>query len=345
MMKRLQVFGSTPSPYTQKMLSLLRYKQIPYDVHWGDVKGRLEALGIEPPRPVLLPVILLEGEEKKLVATTDSTPIIRRLEKDFQERQVIPEDKALGFINYILEDFADEYLTKFMFHYRWHYEADADNAGTILPLIEFSQTLSEEELAQFKNFITQRQIERLWVVGSSETTAELIERGFKNFMTLLNDHLAHSNFLLGNKPSSADFGFYGQLFQLIKFDPTPRAICHEIAPRVVAWVEIMDDLSGLDGDNLHWSSWEDAAKNLQNILKLIGTLYVPLLLENAKAVADKSEKWEVAVEGALWKQKTFRYQAKCLQWIRDEFNALNDNDKQRVMSALSETGCEDVLLD
>ena len=104
MMKRLQVFGSTPSPYTQKMLSLLRYKQIPYDVHWGDAKGRLEALGIEPPRPVLLPVVLLEAQEKKLVATTDSTPIIRRLEKDFPERQVIPEDKALGFINYILDD-------------------------------------------------------------------------------------------------------------------------------------------------------------------------------------------------------------------------------------------------
>ena len=232
-----------------------------------------------------------------------------------------------------------------MFHYRWHYEEDADKAGTILPLIEFSQTLSEEELAQFKNFITQRQSERLWVVGSSEATAELIERGFREFMKLLNDHLAHSSFLLGNKPSSADFGFYGQIVQLIKFDPTPRAICHEIAPRVVAWVEIMDDLSGLDAENLQWSSLEDASKNLQNILKLIGTLYVPLLLENAKAVADESEEWEVAVEGSLWKQKTFRYQAKCLQWIRDEFNALNDNDKQRVMSALSETGCEDVLSD
>jgi len=345
MMKRLQVFGSTPSPYTQKMLSLLRYKQIPYDVHWGDTKGRLEALGIEPPKPVLLPVVLLEDEDKKLVATTDSTPIIRKLEKDFPERKVIPEDKALGFINYVLEDFADEYLTKFMFHYRWHYEADADKAGTILPLIEFSQTLSEEELAQFKNFITQRQSERLWVVGSSEATAELIERSFKEFMTLLNDHLTHSSFLFGSKPSSADFGFYGQLYQLIKFDPTPRAICHEIAPRVVAWVEIMDDLSGLDAENLHWSRLEDVSTNLNNILKLIGTMYVPLLLENAKAVADESDEWEVAVEESLWKQKTFRYQAKCLQWIRDEFNALNDNDQQRVMSVLSETGCEDILSD
>ena len=342
-MKRLQVFGSTPSPYTQKLLSLLRYKHIPYDIHWGDAKGRLKVLDIEPPKPVLLPIVLLEDEEKKLVATTDSTPIIRRLENDYPNRQVIPEDQALSFINYILEDFADEFLTKFMFHYRWHYEADADKAGTILPLIEFSQTLPKEELAELKSFITQRQSERLWVVGSSDSTAELIEKSFRQFIKLLNDHLSHSSFILGDKPSSADFGFYGQIVQLVKFDPTPRKICHQIAPRVVAWVEIMDDLSGLDTKSLHWASFEDASKNLKNILKLIGTLYIPLLLENAKAVANESAEWEVAVEGAAWKQKTFRYQAKCLQWIRDEFSVLNDSDKKRVLSVLSGTGCENIL--
>lgn len=342
-MKRLQVFGSTPSPYTQKLLSLLRYKHIPYDIHWGDAKGRLKVLDIEPPKPVLLPIVLLEDEEKKLVATTDSTPIIRRLENVYPNRQVIPEDQALSFINYILEDFADEFLTKFMFHYRWHYEADADKAGTILPLIEFSQTLPKEELAELKSFITQRQSERLWVVGSSDSTAELIEKSFRQFIKLLNDHLSHSSFILGDKPSSADFGFYGQIVQLVKFDPTPRKICHEIAPRVVAWVEIMDDLSGLDTKSLHWASFEDASKNLKNILKLIGTLYIPLLLENAKAVANESAEWEVAVEGAAWKQKTFRYQAKCLQWIRDEFSVLNDSDKKRVLSVLSGTGCENIL--
>ena len=300
-------------------------------------------MDIEPPKPVLLPIVLLEDEEKKLVATTDSTPIIRRLENDYPNRQVIPEDQALSFINYILEDFADEFLTKFMFHYRWHYEADADKAGTILPLIEFSQTLPKEELAELKSFITQRQSERLWVVGSSDSTAELIERSFRQFIKLLNDHLSHSSFILGDKPSSADFGFYGQIVQLVKFDPTPRKICHEIAPRVVAWVEIMDDLSGLDTKSLHWASFEDASKNLKNILKLIGTLYIPLLLENAKAVANESAEWEVAVEGAAWKQKTFRYQAKCLQWIRDEFSVLNDSDKKRVLSVLSGTGCENIL--
>ena len=78
-MKRLQIFGSTPSPYTQKILSLLRYRRIPYDVHWGQTQKRLEEQGIELPKPVLLPVILFENEDNKMIATTDSTPIILSL--------------------------------------------------------------------------------------------------------------------------------------------------------------------------------------------------------------------------------------------------------------------------
>ena len=79
-MKRLEIFGATPSPYTQKMLTLLRYKRIPYNIHWGDTRGRLESLNLELPKPVLLPVILFENEDKELAATTDSTPMIKRLE-------------------------------------------------------------------------------------------------------------------------------------------------------------------------------------------------------------------------------------------------------------------------
>ena len=134
-MKRLEIFGATPSPYTQKMLSLLRYKRIPYSIHWGDTRGRLESLNLELPKPVLLPVILFENEEKELAATTDSTPMIRRLENEHPDRKVIPDDPALAFINYLLEDFGDEWITKYMFHYRWHCNDDADKAGTILPIV------------------------------------------------------------------------------------------------------------------------------------------------------------------------------------------------------------------
>ena len=39
---------------------------------------------------------------------------------NLMKRSVIPTDSALAFINYLLEDFGDEWCTKYMFHYRWH---------------------------------------------------------------------------------------------------------------------------------------------------------------------------------------------------------------------------------
>lgn len=342
-MKRLQIFGATPSPYTQKMLSFLRYKRIPFDVHWGNVKQRLEALDIELPKPILLPVVLLEDAQNMPVATTDSTPIIRRLEQEFSDRGAIPDNPALAFINYLLEDFADEWLTKYMFHYRWHFKEDADKAGTILPLVEFEKPLPDKEHKQIKQYITQRQTERLWVVGSSNKTAELIDQSFKRFISMLNKHLIESPFLLGDRPSSADFAFYGQLSQLVKFDPTPRKICHDLAPRVVAWVEVIDDLSGLNLDSKRWTSLEDSPETLNNIFDEFGLMYAPVLLENAKAVNEQKTDWKTTVNGAEWKQRTFNYQAKCLNWIREEYAMLAEQEKDSVKTFLDGTNCEQIL--
>ena len=41
MIDPIKVFGNVGSPYTQKMLSLLRYRNIPYSVSWGDVVQNL----------------------------------------------------------------------------------------------------------------------------------------------------------------------------------------------------------------------------------------------------------------------------------------------------------------
>jgi glutathione S-transferase len=116
----VQLIGATASPYTQKMLALLRYRRLPYTVTWGDPATVCESLGIAPPRPVLLPTFLF-NEDGALQAICDSTPVIRRLERDHVGRSVIPSDPALAFIDYLIEDFADEWCTKYMFHYRWHF--------------------------------------------------------------------------------------------------------------------------------------------------------------------------------------------------------------------------------
>ncbi|MDA9044401.1 glutathione S-transferase N-terminal domain-containing protein [Gammaproteobacteria bacterium] len=343
MTERIKIFGATPSPYTQKMLSVFRYRHIPYTVHNGDIANKIAKLGVEVPKPVLLPTLLLKDAAGELVATTDSTPIIKRLENEFKERGIIPDDPALAFINYLLEDFGDEWVTKYMFHYRWYCEEDADIAGTILPLVDLAINTPNELHSQYKELIAKRQIDRLWVVGSNDETAELIDLSYRRFLKLMEEHLLVSPFLLGNKPSSSDFSFYGQLTQLVRFDPTPRKLAYEYSSRTVAWVDILEDLSGHDAENTSWTSLEESPDTLKNILKEVGKMYVPALLANADALIKGAEIWEAEIDGALWKQKTFNYQGKCLAWIKEEFNALNKDDKLRVKECLQGTGCEILL--
>ena len=344
MNKKIKVFGAPASPYTQKMISILRYRHIAYEVFMGDVPGRLSRLdGIEPPKPILLPTLLLEDESGKLKATTDTTPIIRRFENEYPDRKLLPEDPALSFINYLLEDFGDEWVTKYMMHYRWYFDKDADNASTILPLSDLAVNMPDEILKDAKKYVHDRQTGRLWVVGSNDTTADLIDSSYKRFLKLMDDHLSVSKFLFGEKPSSADFAIYGQLTQLIGFDPTSREIAYDTALRLVSWQDVMADLSGHDVENSHWTPLEESPASLKEIMKEFGRMYVPALLANANAIIQGEETWETEIDGSLWKQRAFPYQAKCLKWIKEEFAALNENDQSRVKTFLDGTGCEILL--
>ena len=344
MSEKIKVFGAPASPYTQKMISILRYRHIAYEFFMGDVPGRLSKLeSIEPPNPILLPTLLLKDDSGELKATTDTTPIIKRFENEYPDRKLLPEDPALSFINYLLEDFGDEWVTKYMFHYRWYFDEDANNASSVLPLTDLAVNMPTDTLKEVKKYIYDRQHGRLWVVGSNDTTAALIDSSYKRFVKLMDNHLSVSKFLFGEKPSSADFAIYGQLTQLINFDPTSRKITYDRSLRLVSWLDIMTDLSGHDVDNSNWTSLEDSPDSLKEIMKEFGKMYVPALLANARAIIEGEETWETEIDGSLWKQKTFPYQAKCLNWIKEEFDKLNADDKSRVRAFLDGTGCELIL--
>jgi hypothetical protein len=70
---------------------------------------------------------------------------------------------------------------------------------------------------------------------------------------------------------------------------------------------------------------------------------VPALLANARAVQAGEKTWEAEIDGAPWTQQTFPYQAKCLKWTNELYQALSDTDRQRVDTLLDGTGCEAML--
>jgi hypothetical protein len=230
-----------------------------------------------------------------------------------------------------------------MFHYRWYFEEDSDNASTVLPLVDLAVNMPDELLKDAKKYIYDRQAGRLWVVGSNDTTADLIDASYKRFLKLMDDHLSISKFLFGEKPSSADFAIYGQLTQLIGFEPTSRKIAYDTSLRLVAWQDVMADLSGYDVENSSWTSLEESPTSLKEIMKEFGRMYVPALVANANAIMKGEETWETEIDGSIWKQRSFPYQAKCFKWIKEEFKALNEHDQLRVKTFLDGTGCEILL--
>jgi glutathione S-transferase len=338
----VELIGSPGSPYTRKMLALLRYRRIPYQMIWSDPNAVLQERGIEVPKLVFLPTFLFQDEAGNAVARSDSTPIIREFEDAYPDRCVVPTDPALAFIDYLLEDFADEWCTKYMFHYRWHPAEDADNAGSVLPLY-MQPSLPVEQWQQLKTFFTDRQIGRLRYVGSNDDTAPIIDASYRRLLQALEHHFGELPFLLGRRPGACDFALFGQFSQLVGFDPTPRAIAHELSSRTVAWVDLMEDHSGLSPQAQDWQAPEDLPDSLKGILAEVGRGYVPALLANARAVQAGEKQWQAVIDGCNWSQQAFPYQAKCLGWIRQQYQALADSDKARVDKLLSGTGCEELL--
>ena len=328
----LPVRGSPGSPYTRTILALLRYRRIPYRY--------LQAASSELPEPKvgLIPVVYFKDDQGALIAEVDSTPIIRRLESEYPGRAAIPENPATAFINYLLEDYGDEWLTKAMFHYRWQYHDDIEMAGSVLPhYADVSQ--SDTLMAEMKTIFSERQISRLYVVGSNETTAPVIESSYQRFLTLLNEHLKQTPFLMGRRPGSADFACFGQLTQLTQFDPTPASIAAQNFPRVHAWVSKVEDLSGIEPGPGDFDAPDQFPDSLKALLTELGRTYVPVMLANARAIDQGHGEVVTEVEGLPWVQPPFPYQAKCLQWLRIEYSKLGDEGQQQVDEALAGTGC------
>ncbi len=335
--------GQFGSPYSLKMRAVLRYRRIPF--RWVLRDSKWDTIPDVPVR--IIPVIVLpEGADDAARVMVDSSPQIMRLEDVYKGRSIVPPEPAVAFIDALIEDFADEWLTKPMYHYRWAYEADIDKAGKLLPLSSDLQ-MGAEEAARSYDFITNRQIGRRPLVGSTEANQSIIEDSYKRVLDTLSTSFDRGDFLLGDRPGRGDFGLYGQLSQLAGWDPTPMSIASERAPKVVNWVHRLDDLSWLevpgeaDATN-GWSGTGDLG-SVGDLLVEIGRTYAPFMVANAQALQAGSGEVVCEIDGQEYRQGAFKYQGKCLGWLREGYEALSQADRISVDGILSGTGCEQLF--
>jgi glutathione S-transferase len=319
-----EVFGALGSPYSLKMRAVMRYRRLPH--LWRSVgldaavRGRVKV-------PVI-PVVRFGEDDWR----NDSTPMLQALETLHPERRLIPDDPADAFLALLLEDMADEWGTKIMFHYRWAPEADQSvNAFTLLQQSMLGAPRATIERAS--ETMRERQVGRMALVGCTPGNAPLIEDSARRVLALIDAHVADGLWLFGARPSLADFGWYGQLSQLAR-DPTPRALMRGEFPAAFTWVETLDDASGLE-----LGPWRDPNADpspaLAGFCALASELYLPFLAENARALSEGRSELRMTLLGQPYAQAPFGYQAKCLGVLKRAFAALPAEARGRVETALA----------
>lgn len=321
-----KLFGSELSPYSVKVRSFFRYKNLPHE--WILRSPAVQAEFQKYARLPLVPLVVTpEGE-----GVQDSTPILERFEALIPEPSTVPADPALAFVSALLEEYGDEWGNKWMFHYRWRYQPDIWSTAERIA-VQMMGAQGTLAVAPARAAVAERMMGRLGFVGSNDKTQPLIEASFRQALALLDAHLAARPYLLGGRPAMADFGVWAQLYEAAT-DPTPGSIMRASAPHVMGWVQRMI-APRADGA---FEAWAALAPTLMPLLKAeVGTLFLPWSAANAAAIAAGNKTFEMTLAGTAWSQEPQKYHARSLAEIRRKYAAAKA--APGLEAILRESGC------
>jgi glutathione S-transferase len=321
-----RIFGMELSPYSVKVRSYFRYKGIPHEWIVRGVQNQDEFQ-----KHAKLPLVpLVVGSDGTVLQ--DSTPIIEAMEAQYPEPSITPKDPAMAFLSALVEEYADEWGNKPMFHYRWAYAPDAWVSADRLAH-GMNPSADEATVGAVRDMVFTRMTGRLGFVGSSESTRGTIEGSFERLLTILEKHLAARPYLFGGRPSLADFGLWGQVYNAAG-DPTPGKLVRARAPKTLEWIARMLSPKA-EGEFEGWDALH--ATLLPLLSEEIGALFLPWSVANARALAAGQKELSVELRGTPFTQEVQKYHAKSLKALRDRYRAVKD--RTTLDHILERAGC------
>jgi glutathione S-transferase len=324
-MSRYQLYGGGGSPYSQKMRAILHYRRLPFD--WLQITPAIRAQ-IQHDGPPVIPILGLPEDGSLHV---DSTPLALMLEARHTERSIIPDDAGMAFLSYLIEDMADEWATKIMFHYRWDLQIDQEYSSRQI-ISDNTPGLRGEALDEAAKVIRDRQVGRMPLVGCTPQNKPIIEQSFHELLAILDSFATRDEYLFGSRPSLADFGLFGQLRTLAS-DHTPMLIMRNNVPSVYDWVMRLDDSSGIEGE---WHCMAQMRPTVAQMLRYCARYYLPFLSANSEAINNGISTVTVYLTDRTFEQPAFKYQAKCFSRLRSLLTKTDDN---ALRDLLENTGC------
>ena len=327
----LTVYGPEISYFTGKLEAVLRFMELPFQalpqtpVELARTTGVAQVPGLQ----------LADGRW-----LTDTTPIITWLDERYPQASVIPREPVVAFFSRLLEDYADEWLWRPAMHYRWDYPEAAQHLSRVL----VDELAIKVPVPSFiKRHIVRSRQRSLFTKGDgvSAETWDHVEKIYLDSLEHLSAILATRPFLLGSRPSLADFGYFGPMFRHFAMDPPSARIMRETAPAVFEWTaRVWNARDSVTGGELLGHVPDDWGP----ILSSIGSAYLPYLSANAEAWKAGKSHFDVDIEGAPYRNiRTARYRVWCMEELRRHFDELTEPQQQECRVRLEAHGCWEPL--
>ena len=333
-----RVWQNLGSPYSYKVMTYMNYKGIPYKRLEANAKALVEDI----PRLVgqsIVPVLLTPQEE----VLQDSTPIIEWLEERFLEKAVIPDDSRLAFLMWLLEEFADEYMPRIHMHTRWGNEQNQQAVSHRIGR-GLAYAVPDASVGDLATFILSRQKGFNKHLGLTDRVRANMDQQVVDLLTLLDKHFLYYQFLLGDKPSMADFALYGSLKVHLYSDPNSKETMEVHGPRTCDWIETITafgDTRGCVGQTTFgdWINLDDGIpESLHKLLSFSAKTYIPFAQACAQASKSKSKKFDAKVYGLTETFSTHQYRVWSFEQLQNRYVQLQGDEKQLVDEALTAAG-------
>jgi len=280
------MYGAEFSLYSGKLRSYLRKKGIEFTEiqPWVMTYKRFIV-----PRTGVRYIPVLQTPENEV--WQDTTVIIDHMEERFPQPSVYPATALRKLVALILELFGDEWLLLPAMHYRWNYPDEN------LPFIygEFGKLMFPRLPAFLQRKVGKKLGDRFRGVvprlGITEATIPALESWYEGLLGELNEHFLHHDFLMGQHPTIADFGFIGPFYAHLYRDPAPGKLMRESAPRVAAWVERMISPQAVAqaATAEQAESTDEIPPTLMSVLSRFATEQLPVLVDTARILDEHSD--------------------------------------------------------
>lgn len=234
MSKPYVMHGWHLSFFSGKTRALLQYKNVPFIDHEVDALNLLWRIPKKTGAKVMPVVVTPEGEWLQ-----DTKDIAEIIEQRFPQGATLPATPRQRIAALLIEAWADEWWIPPAMHYRWVYpenyalfEHDAGKA-----LLPYFPAFAQKRIAAYVASTLRGYLPSVGIVPAQYAVQE---RWTERMLDMLDTHFAKLPFVLGTKPSVADFGLFGPMYGHLSRDPWPKRELIAKRPNLKAWVERMN---------------------------------------------------------------------------------------------------------